>query len=211
MKKVVSIILTIAMLLGCSVAFAEDMSVQVVSGPEIPMEEVSLDDIKIDAEVEIPGYAIIKPTLYAVRDHLGYYDKGGSYNSVWGWTDYRQSYHSGNEADYVLLKMDITNTTASPRNFISNCEVMVVFDDDYKYAGWAYQYNYDFGQMDYPDGGKSNTECVINAADVFDIDPWYAGHYVFGCTIPNAVLKSNKPMRMEIKLDGNELTYNIRK
>ena len=61
------------------------------------------------------------------------------------------------------------------------------------------------------DCGKQNKNWVIDPADNFEIDPMYSGHYVFGCTLPNAVVNSEKPLRMVITIDGNELTYNIRK
>lgn len=46
---------------------------------------------------------------------------------------------------------------------------------------------------------------------MFAAGPMYTGHYAFGCTLPNAVVNSKKPLRMVITIDGNELTYNIRK
>ena len=39
----------------------------------------------------------------------------------------------------------------------------------------------------------------------------YTGIFVFGCTLPNSVVESKAPLRIEINLGGNELTYNIRK
>ena len=61
------------------------------------------------------------------------------------------------------------------------------------------------------DTQKATTNFVVNPADQFLIDPMYAGHYVFGCTLPNAIINSTAPLRMEIRLGENELTYNIRK
>ena len=47
----------------------------------------------------------------------------------------------------------------------------------------------------------------LKSKDGFIVD----GHYAFGCTLPNSVVKSKKPLSMVININGNEITYNIRK
>lgn len=209
MKKILSVLLVFAMLFGCSVAMAE-MGVQVIGGPETETEPVSLDDLKLNVDAEIEGYGILYATEFAFKDRLGYYRSGLTY--VY---DGRDFYLSGMEAEYALLKVDIINTSTKPRDFISSCEVKVVYDDVYEYAGWYYQYNYNNRTSDSSysgeDSKKQNTNWVINAADQYAIDPMYQGHFAFGCTLPNAVVNSKKPLRMVITIDGNEITYNIRK
>ena len=106
--------------------------------------------------------------------------------------------------------MDILNLQLAPVNFLEQAEVKVVYDDTYEFAGWCYQYNYDNTFSDSEQTQDANTQFVINPADQFAISPMYTGHYVFGCTLPNSVIESDSPMRMEIKVAGNELTYNIR-
>ena len=111
--------------------------------------------------------------------------------------------------------MDITNTTTKSKDFLSSCGVKIIFDDIYEYAGWVYQVNYNnetykdsyFGN----DSDIQNFRWAINEADNFVIDPMYVGHYIFGCTVPNAVVESKNPLKMVITLDGNEITYNVRK
>lgn len=210
MKKILSMLLVLSMLLTASAALAENMGVQVIGGPATETEPVSLDDFKLNTEAEIEGYGILYATEFVFKDQLGYYRSGKT--DVYDTSDF---YKSGNEADYALLKMDITNTSTKPHDFLASCEVKVVFDDVYEYGGWFYQYNYNNKTYKSNNSGedsqKQNTNWVINAADQFAIDPMYQGHFVFGCTLPNAVVNSKAPLRMTIMIDGNEITYNIRK
>lgn len=210
MKKILSVLLVLSMLLSASAALAEGMGVQVIGGPETETEPVSLDDFKLNTEAEIEGYGLLCATEFVFKDQLGYYRSGKK--EVYDSSDF---YRSGNEADYALLKMDITNISTKPHDFLASCEVKVVFDDVYEYGGWFYQYNYNNKTYKSNNSGedsqKQNTNWVINAADQFAIDPMYQGHFVFGCTLPNAVVNSKAPLKMIITIDGNEITYNIRK
>lgn len=210
MKKILSMLLVLSMLLSVSAALADGMGVQVIGGPATESEPVSLDDFKLNTEATIDGYGILLATEFVFKDQLGYYRSGRT--DVYNTDDF---YYSGNEADYALLKMDITNISTKPRDFLTSCEVKVIYDDVYEYGGWFYQYNYNNGTYDSSKSGedrkKQNTNWVINQADQFAINPMYQGHYVFGCTLPNAVVNSKAPLRMVITIDGNEITYNIRK
>ena len=209
MKQLISLMLVLSMLLGCSVAMAE-MGVQIIGGPETESEPVSLDDLKLNVEATIDGYGIIEATEFAFKDVLGYYRSGK--NSVYNSDDF---YRSGNEAEYAILKVDITNLARTSKDFLTHCEVRAVFDDVYEYAGWYYQYNYNNktskSNSSGEDSDKQNVRWVINAADPFSVGPMYQGHYAFGCTLPNAVVNSKQPLRLVITIDGNEITYNIRK
>lgn len=216
MKKILSMLLVLMMLLSAAVALAEDgMGVQVIGGPETETEQVSLDDIKLNAEIEIEGYATITPTSFAFQDGLGAYEAGQNRPGLPG-ARYYDYYWSRTEAEYAILFMDMLNITAKPQDYLANCEVKVVYDDSFEYAGWYYQRNYDNLTNDWcyeldADKDHQNINWAINAADQFAIDPMYQGHYIFGCTLPNAVVNSKKPLRLVITIDGNELTYNIRK
>lgn len=211
MKKILSVLLVLSMLLSASAALAEGMGVQVIGGPETETEPVSLDDIKLNAEVEIEGYGIFLPNEFAFADWLGYY-KAGKHDIDW----YNCQYQSGQDAEYAVFRMDITNIVPQAKDFLADCEVKAVYDETYEYAGWFYQVNYN--NSTYKDSNKfgadsqqQNYRWVINNADNFVIDPMYQGHYVFGCTLPNAVVNSKAPLKLIITLDGNEITYNIRK
>lgn len=209
MKRILSMLLVLSMLLGC--AAAAEMGVQVIGGIGVDTEPVSLDDIKLNAAVSIDGYAEILLTEFGYKDILGFYRQGKNKMDVY--SDWY--YDSGEDAEFAVLRADLTNLATMDKQFLENCEVRVVFDDTYEYGGWCYQYNYD-NKTDSRDGYGSlkniqNKECVIHKDDVFAVGPMYTGHYAFGCTLPNAVVNSKKPLRVVITIDGNELTYNIRK
>ena len=227
MKRILSMFLILSMLLGCSVVVAEDLGVQVI-GEENPTGSVSLDDLKLNATAEIPGYADVTITSFEYVDQFLSIIKGldcSKYkNTIWyttkegSYVNETKSYHniecdgkwwsenqvvlndSKTQADFAMLRMDILNKSGMPTDFIGKVEVIVVFDDNTKFNGWVRQYDYDI-----------DSAFPLNPADNFSIDPYYVGHYVFGCTLPNAVVNSKDPLRMEIKLDENELTYYIRK
>ena len=94
MKKIFSIFIILATLLSFPVAYADNMGVQVVSGADTDALTASLDDIKLNEEVEIEGYAIILPNEYSFEDRLGYYRAG--YKSPLNSHDY---YESGKDAE----------------------------------------------------------------------------------------------------------------
>ena len=209
MKKFVSILIVFSMLLGAFAALAE-MGVQVIGGAETETEQVSLDDIKLNTEVEIEGWGTLTFTAYEVQDGLGYYRAGNK--KVYDSRDY---YRSGKEAEFIVIYADILNTNLKDKNYMENVTIKAVYDDVYEYAGWTYQRNYNNGTYSWADMDadvdNQNTRWAINEADQFAIAPMYEGHYIYGCTLPNAVVDSKKPLRMVITIDGNELTYNIRK
>lgn len=188
MKRMVAMLL-VCLLLTAGGAVAE-MGVQMIGGPAVEAQTASLDDMQIGAEVEIEGYGILKITKCERLDALPAFNAVGSF----------KTFESGKEAEYAIVRMDITNTALTEKNFIETCEVKVVYDDVYEYLGWSYQVDYDRSE-----------ERVVHKDDVFAIGALYQGHYVFGCTLPNAVVEGEAPLQMIITMDGNEITYNIRK
>jgi len=197
MKKFLALLLTLTMFIP-TVAFGEGLGVQLISGPQTETEPVDLDDIKLDIDVEIPGYAIITPRFFSFLDSFLYY-RGSSW-------DPRTTY-SGAEADYAMLFIDILNTGKKEKEYIGASSVVVIFDDDYVYGGWVAQIYYD----EINNVNREFSNKVIDTDGSRAIDPMYLGHYVFGCALPNAVVNSKKPLRMVITIDGNKITYNIRK
>lgn len=207
MKKVL-LFVVLAALLTVSAVFAQDLGVQLIGGPEIEAQPINLDDLKLNVEAEIDGFGILLPRSFEFNNYLMVY-KQGNHKS-------ENKHDSGNDADYALLYFDITNTTLTPKDYLTNCEVKVIYDDIYEYAGWAYQQNYDYNDWESyyeytPYSHKQNILYGIDPSENYSINSMYQGHYIFGCTLPNPVVNSKKPLRMEITLDGNELTYNIRK
>ncbi len=188
MKKVMLFVL-LAVLLTVGSVFAQDLGIQVIAGPSTQSTEtVNLDDLKIGAEVKIDDWGVLKLTDYQTRN--SFYIQGGSYPD------------SGKEAEYIMLWMDITNISSSAKNYLDGADVKVYFDDSYEFGGWYYQRNLDW---------STAAENVLKKENMFSIDPFYQGHYVFGCTIPNFVVNSPAPLKMVISLGGNEITYIIRK
>ena len=191
MKKILQMLLVFSMLLSASAALAEGMGVQVIGGPDVDTEPVSLDDVKLNSEVTIDGYANVLFTEFTYKDILGFYVAGKhDINPYQDWY-----YVSGAETDFAVLRADLTNLSTKQKQFLENCEVKVVYDDVYEYGGWCYQYNYDNATYDWSDkfgnlNRIQNTEFVINKDDVFPVGPMYTGHYAFGCTLPNAVINS---------------------
>lgn len=194
MKRLLSLILALVMVLSLpGLAFAADVGVQQIGGgEEEETEPVSLDDLKINQEVEIEGWGILTLTSFEFANRFDYFDKE--------FRTYACEYDSGNEADYALLRMDITNTTKKDKDYLTEVEVKVIYDDDYEFKGWCYQYDFD-----------RSVNRVLHKDNQFVIEPLYQGHYLFGCTLPNAVVNGKKPLQMIITIDGNELIYNIRK
>ncbi len=228
MKKQLSMILVLLLCLSFGTSLAEgDLGIQVI-GEENPAGAVSLDDLQISGIAEIPGYADVTITNFEFVDSFLSVVKGldiSKYNNTFwytenkdGWVNETDSYHhiqyqdkwwsenqvvlneSKTQADFAMLRVDILNKSGGTTDFIEKVEVIVVFDDNAKFNGWVRQYDFDVSE-DKP----------LNTADNFSIDPYYIGHYVFGCTLPNTVVNSKDPLRMEIKLGENELTYYIRK
>lgn len=199
MKKelvVVTMAMAMTMATSTSSVFADEsgdpMAVTLIAGPEEEeAEPVSLDDVKLGKEFKIEGFGNLTFTDYQVLDSVRYKTSGG-------WN----TYESGEEADYVNLFADVLNTNVKPKDYLSDVDVKAIYDDTYEYAGWAYQINYD---------GDKNTYLPHENDFFFSINPMYTGHYVYGATLPNAVINGKEELRLELKIDGNEMTYYIRK
>ena len=217
MKK--TLVITVMLLAVLTLCFAANNSMGVKAlGDKTAAEKVSVDNLVVDKEVEIEDYAIVKPTEFGYFNYLGFYNEG--FNSPGGgysWDSTCWHSNSGNEAEFAILRVDLTNLALEAKDFLKNCSVKVVFNDKYEYEGWLYQSNYNnssYNGMYYyleEDNGNQNKRFAIDPKDQFAISPMYVGHYIFGCTLPNAIVESTKPLKMIITIDGNELTYNIRK
>lgn len=242
MKKLFILAVVVAMLASMTVASAEDLGVQVIGGPAAESVPMSLDDLQIGQKYTIDGYAVITPVEYLVVDSFAQFNKDADYFSVggnshdiegrvfvdklsgnfwdnWRWWDAGWK-DSGTNADFVWLMMDITNLQKKSFDFTQNVSVKVVYQDEYEFAGWVRQLNYDYLQQGSQgrDVSRANYDqavpnvVVMDPANVEEIDMMYTGTYVYGATLPNSVFEDTKsPLQMIITIDGNELTYNIRK
>ena len=216
-------------------AHAEDLGVQVIGGADVNTAPMSLDDIQLGKTYTVDGYGKFTPFEAIFVDYFAQFnkdadfeEKGNSYSNPdavyyqeeaikGNWADYYKQAtwkESGLSADFFWLRLDITNAQKKTVNFMSDATVKIVYDDDYEFNGWIRQANFDYNTNVY----RYNSETTGGAFAVLDpaneegIDMMYTGVYIFGCTLPNSVVEDTKtPLRMEINVGGNELTYNIRK
>lgn len=225
MKKFFVLAVIVALFASMAVASAEDLGVQVIGEENGFSQAVSLDDLKLEQVYSIDDYAKIKPVVWQFRDffyqysedHVGDHSDGGKqgnnpYSYSWGGNRYYYKYidimRSGVNAEFAWLEIDFTNKAKSDVNFADNVEVKVVYDDEYEFAGWVRSQNYDYDTNN-KDGELIRAAIPLKNTEMTSM--MYTVHMVFGCTLPNAVVEDKAPLRMEILIDGNELTYNIRK
>lgn len=182
-----------------------NMGIQMIGGPGVDTTPVSLDNMKVGESVTIDGYGKITITEASVIDKLYGYKKDQFYAA-----DITRDVvsSSGNEAEYYIIKMDIINLAFSSVNFLKDCSVIATYNDLYKFQGWAHQFNWN---NTFSSGRDINKNAYIHESNEFAIGPMYAGHYVFGVTLPNAVIEGKEPLSIVINIGGNELTYNVRK
>lgn len=165
-------------------------------------------DIQIGTATEILGSFIVTPLSFTFEDSLGFYQPGRT--DVGSNNDY---YHSGKEAKFAVLKVDIDNTSSTMCNYLDECEIRA-YDGVNTYGGWAFQQNYGnaiSADLSYgKDSERQNVNWVISAEDVYGIEPTSRGHYVFGCTLPNEIADGNMAVRMEITVKSTKFIFNIR-
>lgn len=193
-----------------------NMGIQMIGSPGVDITPVSLDNMKVGESVTIDGYGIITITKVKIADHMNYYNKDStSINRSWGGAS---RINAGREAMFYAIMVDIINLSHSPVNFLKDCSVIATYNDTYQFSGWAHQFNWNNGyDSRITDGGLGDDSreiskyTYINDANQFEINSMYAGHYVFGVTLPNAVIEREEPLSIVITIGGNELTYIVRK
>lgn len=224
MKKFFASVLAVIMIASLGSACAEDLGIQMIGGSDFVAETVSLDDMKLEQVYTIDGYAKVAPLVWKFDDFFYQYEKehsgdnseGGEkgknpwyYNSAlahyFKWINIMDS---GTNADFAWFEVDVTNLAKADVDFTQQAEVKIVYDDDYEFAGWVRMFNYDY---DVIDGNKALVRTTLDPDNSEPTAMLYTAHLVFGATLPNAVVEDKAPLRMEINLGGNELTYHIRK
>ena len=224
MKKMVAFVLMALMMLG-AIASAEDLSVQVIGGSSFTAETVSLDDMKLEQSYTIDGYAKVSPLTWRFDDFFYQYEKDHAGDNIEGGEQGKNPWYynshaipryfkwinimnSGTNADFALLEVDVTNLAKTDVDFTQQAEVKIVYNDDYEFAGWVRMFNTDY---DITDGNKALVRTTLDPDNSEPTAMMYTAHLIFGATLPNAVVEDKAPLRMEINLGGNELTYHIRK
>ena len=238
MKKLAIALALMLVLTPC--AFAEDLGVQVIGGKGAETVPLSLDDMQIGTSYTIDGYAIVTPKVSSFVDCFAQFGEKENYGvhrynyegdvfchsesnapyDSWRYSDAAWM-DSGESADFFWLMMDIVNLQKSDVDYAEEATVKVVYQDDYEFNGWIRQIVYDHMETQHGDKcvsrngyekGAYPNEIVMNPAKVEAIGMMYTGTYAFGCTLPNFVVEDkSSPLRIEIKLGENDLTYNIRK
>lgn len=230
MKKLFFMLIAMVTIVAfAAVADADDLGVQIIGSQSNAMETLTLDDMKTGQIYSIDGYGILEPKSFSVVDSFAQYQKGkaGDNRTGTGSMDASHAFikpdavsfymsmewkDSGESADFLWLVMDITNLQKTSKSYIQESAVKVVFNDDYEFSGWVRQFNYDYNTFVHRrEKDRFASPAVLDPSDEEPIGMLYAGSYVFGCTVPNYVLQGKEPLRMEIKIGDNELTYNIRK
>lgn len=240
MKKAMVWLLGAGVILAAALpASAEDLEVQLIGGEDTAVGSASLDDVQLEQTYEIEGFAQIKPLSFQYidffpqyvsgmngvndvekRDNIENPEKNVMYEEYWNdWDDCLYLninwQETGKNAEFAWFLVDIVNEQKEPVNFIDEemAQVKIVYDDDYEYAGWVRQFNYDYDTERKSDLEEYGTfiRAAIQPDSAEAIDKMYTGHYAFGCTLPNAVVNSEEPLSMIITLGDSEITYNIRK
>ena len=218
------------MMFSMTVLAEGDLQVQIIGGPEDEFQPTSLDDMQIGKSYTIDGYAIVKPTEAMFVDYFAQFNKDADYNAYgddreerWAvyyteemrWFKKQASWmESGLNADFYWLRLEITNAQKKPVNFEKNASVKMVYDEDYEFNGWIRQANLDYNTQVFRYGidTKGGTIAVLDPENAEAIDMMYTGTYIMGCTLPNSVVEDEKtPLSIVITMDGNEMTYNVRK
>ena len=234
MKKLFALVSLVLMVLCISGVSAEDLGVQIIGGPASQMVAMSLDDMQVGNEYTIDGYAKVAPKEFLIVDYFAQFNKdadyaaaGNSYNkdNVYyqeqalkgNWADYYKQagwMDSGLNADFAWLQLNVTNLQKKRVSFMDEMTVKLVYADEYEFAGWIRQANFDYNTAVYRWNAQMTGApfAVLDPNNEEAVDMLYTGTFIIGCTIPNSVVEDKKsPLRIEIKMGENDLTYHIRK
>lgn len=238
MKRLVFWLVAVAILLSSVAGLAADAGVVVIGSKEQGgIEAASLDNMQVNVKADIPGYASLLPLSIGFQDRLYCYIEGSNelfyddIDRVFYVTDEynrkKQFHNSGAEAEFLIIRLDIINLSKNDVKYSDEAvsSVKAVFDDNYEFKGFVNQYNYnnrlkpdyytlkaDSKIMEgYEWMREGSKYAIINSKDEFPISPMYTGHYAIGCTLPNPVVSSKAPLRVEVQIGEHTLTFHIRK
>lgn len=187
MKKLISFFMALLMIMSMASAMAEGVVILNSPQQQIDVEPVDLSDVKLGQEIDIEGYGVIKVVSCEWVDYVTY-----SYSRRW---------QSGDEAQYLLMVVEILNTQYVNASFIDNTSVMAAFGNGYEFGGWKRQYE-----------SLTSDRVFENENSKYEIAPLYKGKYAFMVTLPNFVVESREPLSITVQLtDEIVLTYNFRK
>ena len=105
-----------------------------------------------------------------------------------------------NEEYKLYLKMIIMNTQLKEAVFANTSSVKVVYDDKYEFSGEIRRIA-NTEELDM--GGYSSANDKIK--------PLYYGSYKIECLVPVIIKETDKPLRIEFKVDDLAFVYHVRK
>lgn len=151
---------------------------------------------------------------YAI-DKLGIINviEAEQWDEYWNSIGYRSAnYDDVLQADTVVLKVGITNTTFKSKNYLDQVSVKMVYNNQFEIKGWWHQlkdeYEYVYDTWVYE---QKQVFKYVSESNCFQIDPFYQGYYRFGVTVPDYIVKDSKPLYLEITIGDVSMTYIIRK
>ena len=194
MKKILAMLLVLSMLLVCSAAMADDTGIQVIGGPAAETTPVTLDDMKVGQTAKIDGFGDVTILSADWCDTINAGHSGRETLRYTWWS-------SGDEADYLCLKIRIMNTQKQAQDYSKMIQDIVCdFGDGYQFGGWYRQRQNDSDGYLYYDESTS-----------YEISPLYAGQYGIIVTLPNSVVESKEPLSVTFCIGENEFTYHHRR
>ena len=178
MKKLLSMVLVVIMVVILSLANAEDLGIQIIDGLDSEVNAMSFDDMKLGTSYTLDSYAIVTIKELKTVDCFAQFGESGEfgvYRGDWGGINtsyapvysYSDSKHennswkyvdaswmdSGESADFIWVLTDITNLKKAPVDFTEEASVKIIYQDEYEFNGWIRQIVYD--HMEAQNGDKS--------------------------------------------------------
>ncbi len=191
MKKILSMLLILAMLLTSTVSVSTE-GVNIIESPDIPQDTTSgsLDDLKVDTPVDL-GDRIYTPVKIEIRDK--YFRNGESaFSDRYG--------NSGSENEFICLWLEALNLSNDKMMYFKDASVVVIYENDrgtYKFGGFTRQCRDDY-EAYYAQDGFQSVGVLLKST------------FLFGCTIPNYVVENPGSITMEITTDDTVMTCIIR-
>jgi len=196
------------LVLGIPVVHAADSGVILITAEPVtePVRPATLDDMKLNVPVEIPGHALVTITSADFYDELtldesAFEDGAGNLSAA----------PSGPDAEFLLLYVDILNISAGPVDYVKSMSVTITHQNAYMYGGFAYQCNYALRDApSYAHALSLRPAFPFKVAATSEVGLYGTGHYAIGCALPqNVVTSKTSPLQVTLKLDGHEIVYHV--
>ena len=128
---------------------------------------------------------------------------------------------AGPDNQFVWFRIDITNVNYSVKDLSKAIVVKVVYANEFEFGGWIRLIDSSKIDLKYSDGAVSRfdyeltqhpSQIVMHPENAISVGYMQTGYYAIGCTLPKYVIQDESELlRVEIEINGETLTYNIRK